>query len=292
MMYKIAISGSTGYIGGAIKKSLENQNNKVIPLTRHDFHEGVHHLIKKMKDVDIIINLAGESIKGKWTDTKKQNILSSRIQITRLLVTAINKMDNPPKLFVSASSVAIYDNIEVHDEFSFLYGRDFLADVCKFWEKEVHRIEREEVKSVILRLGMVLSSKGGVLKQLLPYFKFGVGTVMGDGKQFFPWIHMDDVIGVINTLIEKRQMVGIYNLVAPQLIRNYTFSLTLSSIVNRPLLIKLPDFVLKMFYGESATVLMDGQQVIPHRLIAEEYDFIYPRLKPALLKSIKRKTNI
>lgn len=289
MNYKIAISGSTGYVGSAIRKDLENNNNKVIPLTRHDFHQGVHHLISKLQDVDILINLAGESIKGKWTDNKKQNILSTRIQITRLLVTAINKMDNPPKLFISASSVSIYDDVEVHDEFSFIYGKDFLADVCKFWEKEVFRVEKKNVRTVVLRMGMVLSTKGGVLKQLLPYFRFGFGTVLGDGTQFFPWIHIDDVVGVVNNVIDKGQMVGIYNLVAPQLVRNYTFSLTLSSIVNRPLFIKLPDFILKLFYGESANVLMTGQQVIPHRLIAEQYEFIYPRLKPALIKSIKNK---
>lgn len=287
MSYKIAISGSTGLIGSNLKKLFEEKNNIVIPITRFDFHQGVFHLIEKFKDVDVVINLAGEPIVGRWTKKKRQNILNSRIQTTRLLIGAINKMEKAPKVFISCSSIAIYDNIEVHDEFSFNYGKDFLADVSKFWEKEALKLKNKQTRCVILRLGLVLSEQGGILKRIVPFYKMGLGVVIGDGKQFMPWIHLDDVLKLISCSIENNKVNGIYNVVAPQLIRNYTFSITLSSVLNSSLFLRIPNWLLRLVCGECSAVLSKGQQVIPHRLLAGQFDFTQPKLKEALLKCLQ-----
>ncbi len=287
MNYKIAISGVTGLIGSNLKKIFKENNNVVIPITRFDFYQGVFHLIEKLKDVDVVINLAGEPILGRWTKRKKQNILNSRIQSTRLLITAINRMENAPKVFISSSSIAIYDNIEVHDEFSYNYGKDFLADVSKFWEKEVLKLKNKQTRAVILRLGLVLSEQGGALKKIAPFYKMGFGMVIGDGKQFMPWIHLNDVLKLISWAIENNKVNGIYNVVAPQLIRNYTFSITLSSILKSSLIFKIPNWMLRLVCGECSMVLSKGQQVIPHRLLAEQFEYSQPKLKTALLSIFK-----
>jgi len=289
MSLKIAICGATGFIGRSLSRQIVEEGGTVISITRKDLFEGVGFLTKHLHDVDAVVNLAGSPIMGRWTKRKKQNILSSRIQTTRLLVSAVKKMEIPPKIFISASAVGIYDQVEVHDEFSLNYAKDFLSDVCRFWEKETFKLNDTKIRPIIFRLGVVLSPHGGALKQMLLPFRFGMGAVVGSGKQYFPWVHIDDVVKAIMWSFHHPRSKGIYNLVAPQIVRNYTFSITLGSILERPVLFRIPEWVLKIVFGEGAQVLTKGQQVIPHRLLAARFEFSFPRLKAALVQSVKNK---
>lgn len=288
MNLKIAICGVTGLIGRSLSKRIVEEGGTVISITRKDLFEGVHFLMKRLQDVDVVVNLAGSPIMGRWTPRKKQCILSSRVQITRLLVSTVKKMENPPNIFISASAVGIYDQIEVHDEFSLNYAKDFLSDVCRFWEKETFKLNETKIRPIIFRLGVVLSPEGGALKQMLFPFKFGVGAVMGSGKQYFPWVHIDDVVKAFMWSFTHPRSKGIYNLVAPQIVRNYTFTMTLGSILKRPVFLRVPEWFLKMTFGEGAQVVTKGQQVIPHRLLAARFEFSYPRLKGALIQCVKK----
>lgn len=288
MDLKIAICGATGLIGRSLSRKIVEEGGTVISITRKDLFEGVHFLMERLQDVDAVVNLAGSPIIGRWTKRKKQNILSSRIQVTRLLVLAVKKMENPPKIFISASAVGIYDHVEVHDEFSLNYAKDFLSDVCRFWEKETFKLNDTKVRPIIFRLGVVLSSKGGALKQMLIPFKFGLGATIGSGKQYFPWVHIDDVVKAIMWSFKHSRSKGIYNLVAPQIVRNYTFTITLGSILKRPVYLRVPEWFLKFIFGEGAQVLTKGQQVIPHRLLAARFEFSFPRLKSALIHIVKK----
>lgn len=288
MNLKIAICGASGLIGRSLSQRIVEEGGTFISITRKDLSEGVAFVAKKLKDVDVVVNLAGAPIMGRWTTRKKQNILSSRIQTTRLLVSAVKKMINPPKIFISASAVGIYDDIEVHDEFSLHYANNFLSDVCRFWEKETFKLNDTKVRPIIFRLGVVLSSKGGALKQMLLPFKIGLGAVVGSGKQYLSWVHLDDVVKAIMWSFTHPRAKGIYNLVAPQIIRNYTFSITLGAILNRPVFFRIPEWFLKLIFGEGAEVLTKGQQVIPQRLLAARFDFSFPRLKAALNQSVRK----
>lgn len=288
MNFKIAICGASGLIGRNLSRRIVEEGGTVIKITRKDLFEGVHHLMDILQGADAIVNLAGSTIVGHWSDRKKQNILSSRIQTTRLLVLAVRKMENPPRAFVSASAVAIYDDVEVHDEFSLNYAKDFLSDVCRFWEKEAFKLNDTRTRPVIFRLGFVLSPRGGMLNRIVLPFKVGLGAVVGTGKQYFPWVHIEDVINAILWSLNSPRTKGIYNLVAPQIIRNYTFTITLASILKRSVFLRIPEWMLKKIFGEGAQVFTKGQQVIPHRLLAERFVFTYPRLKGALIQCVKK----
>lgn len=288
MSLKIAICGATGLIGRSLSRQIIEEGGTVIPITRKDLFEGVHFLTERLLDVDVVVNLAGSPIMGRWTTRKKQSILSSRIQTTRLLVLAVKRMENPPKIFISASAVGIYDQVEVHDEFSLNYAKDFLSDVCRFWEKETFKLNDTKVRPIIFRLGVVLSPNGGALQQMLLPFRFGLGAILGSGKQFFPWVHVDDVVKAIMWSLNHPRSKGIYNLVAPQIVRNYTFTITLGSILKRPVFLRIPEWFLKIIFGEGAQVLTKGQQVIPHRLLAARFEFSFPRLKAALIDTVKK----
>jgi uncharacterized protein len=285
---RVAICGITGLIGKAVKTALQSEDYIVIGISRQDLAAGSGHLQKLLHGTDSVINLAGSPIITRWSKANKERIYHSRIDTTRLLVEAVNGLPSPPKDFISASAVGIYDEVNVHDEFSSNFSSDFLATVCRNWEHEALKLNADKVRLSIFRLGVVLSATGGALKQMLLPFKMGVGGRIGSGQQFFPWIHLEDVVRAVVGGITIPRASGVYNLVAPEVLTNLQFTKKLARTLKRPASLLVPVWALKLVLGDGVKALTSGQQVIPQRLLADGFEFSYPTLARALEKELIR----
>jgi uncharacterized protein (TIGR01777 family) len=283
----IAISGITGLVGQVLSDHLLAKGHSVTGIGRKDFNKDVISMQEKLSDVDVVVHLAGAPILKRWTKKWKDTILKSRTETTRKLVEAMNGMDQPPAVFISASAVGIYDIFEVHDEYSAEYADDFLSMVCQRWEAEAMNIDTKKVRLSIIRLGMVLSNDGGALNQMLLPFKMGIGGKIGDGLQPMPYIHIEDLVRGIEWIIEHDDQKGVFNMVAPQMISNVEFTSALSAVINRPSFFVIPEFGLQILYGDAAAVLTKGQKVVPHRLPDSGFQFSFPDIRLALTDLLK-----
>ncbi len=281
---KIAISGGTGFIGKQLSDILLRSGHEPIVITRTDLSAGMDHLAKVIKSADVIINLAGAPVLQRWTEKNKQVILSSRVDTTRKLIEAVrlNLPEHKPSVFLSASAISIYKSWEIHDEQSTNWGTDFLASVCKAWEKETEPLNDLKVRLCTIRIGMVLGSAGGSLKTMLPMFRLGLGGKIGSGKQPFSFIHIDDVCRAIEFLILNEKCTGIYNFVAPNPITNKLFTRELSKQLHRPAIFMVPSFVLKLIFGKASDLIIDGVTVKPAHLLKDGFQFKYPDIGSAL----------
>lgn len=281
----ILISGSTGLIGGRLKRAFRDAGFEVSAVGRSDFLGETEALAEKVSDADVVIHLAGAPIIGRWTKKYKNEILTSRVETTRKLVQAVNGTAVKPRLFISASAVGIYPGDGVYDESAAVFGSDFLAKVCKHWEAEASLLN-PETGLAIFRFGAVLSKEGGALKKMLLPFRLGLGGPVAGGKQGFSWLHIDDLAEAFLFVI-KHKLTGIFNLTAPQITDNATFSKALGKALHRPAFFPIPAFGLKMVYGEGASVLTSGQKVLPARLQKEGFVFRFPNLELALSDLLK-----
>ena len=234
-----------------------------------------------LQAVDAVVNLAGQSIFGRWSDAAKARIRASRILTTRHVVDAM-----PPGRavrLISASGAGYYGSRgeEVLTEEA-ARGHDFLADLCREWEAEAARAESKGARPAIVRLGVVLSRDGGALAQMIPPFTFFVGGPMGDGRQWFPWIHIDDLIAALIFLLEHPQPTGAFNLCAPVPVRNRELAAALGRVLSRPAFMPAPAFVLRIILGEFAEVLLASQRTVPARLDAGGFTFRCPDIDSAL----------
>lgn len=273
---KIAISGSSGYIAQNLIPLLEASNHTVISIKRSEL--GVtDQLTKILSDTDVVINLAGAPILQRWTTANKNEILGSRTDSTRNIVHAINQLstDHRPGLFISASAIGIYTPNMVHTEESTSFATDFVAEVVKKWENASEDLN-PYVRRVVFRIGLILGKEAKTIQNLLPLFKFGLGGKIGNGKQSFPFIHIQDVVNAILWSIENSESKGIYNLAAPENIDNKTFTNTLAKSLNRPAIFTVPAFSLKFILGEASSLLLQSPQVYPERLINEGFKFLFP----------------
>ena len=239
---------------------------------------------KIISEIDAVVNLAGESIAPRrWTKERKKLILSSRIDTTRALVESIGKSDRRPKVLISASAVGYYgprDEEPVNEYTSPSLG--YLASVCLQWEAEAQKAEDFGLRVVRLRIGGVLGAGGGLLAQMVGPFKFFAGGPIGDGKQWFSWIHRDDVIGIIKYAIENESVSDPVNATAPNPVTNKEFSDALGKALNRPAIVNVPVFAVKLALGELASLLLTGQRVIPEKILEAGYEFKYPTIDEAL----------
>lgn len=220
---KVLISGSSGFIGSRLKPFLVKHGYVIDTLSRED----LKNPLNKIKNADAIINLAGVPIIKKWTKQYKKEIYQSRIYSTQNIVEAIKKTQKT-KFFISTSAVGIYPSSGTHNEFSTEYANNFLAEVCKDWEKEAFEA-KNITRTIIFRLGVVLGNTGGAFQKMLKPFKFGLGGKLGNGKQPMSWIHINDLLQVYKFALEQHQMDGIYNLVAPENINNAAFTKLLAN---------------------------------------------------------------
>ena len=234
---------------------------------------------------DYIINLAGASLTSKkWTDEVKQEILNSRVESTRLLYSFLQKSDKQVKGFISSSAIGIYGNSgdQLMSEES-ITGDDFLAEVCKAWEAAAWQIKELSIRTVIFRLGIVLSNKGGALPQMARPIKMMAGAPLGSGKQYMSWIHIDDVCRAFIAAIEDADFEGVYNAVAPHPVTNKEFTKELAGAMHMPLVLpKVPAFALNMVLGEKSDVILYSQRVSATKLLQTGFTLEYNHLEEAL----------
>lgn len=266
---KIALNGASGFVGTALQKAFK----ECIVLHRNDDHET---LLSKLKDVDIVINLAGAPIIKRWSDPYKETLVRSRIDTTHQLVDAVNQSN--VKHFISTSAIGIYPNNIACDEDCSERGDDFLTKLAIDWEHEAQQCMK---KTTILRFGIVLGKEGGALKQMLTPFKLGVGGTIGDGSMMTSWIHIDDLVRIY-TFVISHKLTGIYNATAPHPISNKTFTKALGHVLHRPTILPIPHFALRLMYAEAASVLTDSKEVYPKALEDAGFEFKYDYINDAL----------
>ncbi|MEM7387823.1 MAG: TIGR01777 family oxidoreductase [Verrucomicrobiota bacterium] len=289
----ILISGGTGLLGRALTDYLRSLNANVFVLTRspdedHERHWDPAHGkidLTSLPPLDGVVHLAGENVGGgRWTDERKRRILESREKGTELLASALAELDQPPPALVSASGINIYPANQTgsHDEHSDL-GTSFLAEVCKAWEAGTRPAEHAGIRVTHLRLGAVLSPRGGALKQMLPPFKFGLGGPVGGGRQRFSWIAIDDAIDIIHRALIDPRYKGPANAVSPHSVTNQELTRALGRSLRRPAILPVPGAMVKALFGEMAdeTVLAD-LAVAPGKLTEWGYPFRFPRIDAAL----------
>lgn len=290
---KILIAGASGFIGQALCAFLSTAGHTIVKLVRRaprgtseyqwDPNRGILNP-DAFADVDVVINLAGEPILGRWTQAKKRAIKESRVNSTALLTRTITGLAKPPRVAIIASAIGFYgDTHGAHVDESSPGGRDFLADVCRSWEEASQPVEATACRLVHLRIGTVLSPLGGALKQLLPIFSLGLGGTIGRGGRCMSWIALEDLLGIIEHAIFSESLVGPVNAVTPTPITNREFTHALARLLRRPALCPVPPLILRALYGEVAdSILLASAAVTPNKLTDSGYTFLYPDITSAL----------
>ena len=299
-MLNVAMTGASGLVGTELSALLKSAGHCVVPMTRKpsvnsqntitwDPKQGVVNP-HQLESVDAIVHLAGENIAaGRWTAALKERIRKSRVEGTRALVQSLAGLQNCPKTLVCASAIGYYGDRgdEVLTESS-APGSGFLADVCSAWESEALAAANMDVRVVCLRIGVVLSPKGGALAKMLLPFKLGAGGVIGSGKQYWSWIGLNDLVRVIAFCVENENIRGPVNAVSPQAVNNYDFTKTVGAVLHRPTIFPMPGFVATMVLGEMAdALLLSSAHVVPERLQAHGFQFAQPDLKSCLEHELK-----
>ena len=287
----ILITGGTGFVGSSLTNFLLGKGYRITILThkKNITIGGVKAIsnineIKSNEKIDGIINLAGAAISKNWSDNYKQELITSRVNTTKEVILLIKRLEKKPDILISASAIGYYGSQDdnIIDEKSQSHN-EFTSQLCHKWESEALKAEDIGVRVCITRLGVVLGPNGGALKQMLPTFKMGIGGKIGSGKQYFSWVHIDDVILAFSFLIENKKQSGIYNLTAPNPITNAHFTKALGKQLKRPTIFSVPSFVIKILFGEMGeTLLLKGQRVLPKQLQQAGFIFKYPKIDEAL----------
>jgi uncharacterized protein (TIGR01777 family) len=297
---RIVITGATGFIGRALCEGLHKEY-EIIALSRNAgrARQSIGHLSEviqwdaktsagwkeKAEGALAVINLAGENLAaGRWNNSRKSRILQSRLDAINAVVEAIKQLQNKPKVVILASAIGYYGprQDEQLDETS-PPGEGFLANVCRSIETLAKEIEKLNVRCVVTRSGVVLGKDGGAFPRLAKPFRFFLGGYLGNGKQWFSWISIEDELAAIKFLMQNENLSGVFNLTGPQPMTMKDFCVTLGRIIKRPCWLKVPGFALRLALGEMADeMLLSGQKVIPNRLLDAGFEFKYPNLEKAL----------
>jgi hypothetical protein len=278
---KAAISGSTGFIGRSLTVFLTGRGWEVTALTRADFNKGTGHLANIISSHDAVVHLSGAPIIRRWTPEYKKELYSSRIDTTRRLAEAVQVAQVPPRVLVSASAVGILKGEGIYREDNAVLANDFVGRLCQDWEKST--APAAQVSQVVnLRIGVVLDKREGALKKMLPPFRFGLGGKIGNGRQLFTWIHIDDLLSAIAFIIESPRISGPVHAAAPEVVTNRQFTTLLAGVLRKPAFIPVPSFLLYMIYGQAAKTLTEGQGALPAVLTENGFVFRYPKLQEAL----------
>jgi uncharacterized protein (TIGR01777 family) len=299
---RFAITGSTGLIGSAVTRDIRARGHEVTRIVRSysDIPHGERAVIwhpaegvieqHGLENHDVFVHFAGESIAGIWTNGKKRRIRDSRLRGTTLLANTIAQLEHKPRAFFSASAMGFYGadrGNEILDERS-TSGTGFLADVAREWEGATRPAQDAGIRVVTMRFGNVMSRDGGLLGALLPVFKLGLGAPLGDGRQYWSWIAIDDIAPAILHLLEHTDISGPVNFTAPEPVTNEEFSRTLAAVVHRATIFKLPRFAAKLAPGGMGDeMLLASQRMIPTRLLESGYSFRHPKLRDALAALVK-----
>lgn len=290
-MERVLVSGVSGPIGAALLPYLESQGARIVRLVRGPARgpdqiswDPLRPLAAAVSGFEAVIHLAGETVAGRWTEAKKKAIRESRVRGTRHLADALAKTQSRPRVFICASAIGFYGNRgdEVLTEAS-PAGKGFLPEVTREWEAASRIAADAGIRTVNLRLGLVLSPKGGALKKMLTPFKLGLGGKIGSGQQWWSWIHVDDIVGALHHALQTDSLSGPVNLVAPNPVRNADFTQVLASVLRRPAFFHVPAFAARLTFGEMADELvLSSERVEPAKLRDSGYAFRFAELRLAL----------
>lgn len=302
MVEKTLIFGGTGFLGSRLIKRLKNEYQITVATRNPEYIknriEGVEYtgftydlssFSELIENKDIIINFSGASVADKrWNDKYKQIMYDSRIKTTALISKSIISSVNKPHTFISTSATGIYGNRadELLTESS-AYGNDYLAKMCIDWENEALRSKECGVRYVCIRVGVVLDKEEGGFKKMVQPFKAFVGGALGNGKQYLPWIHVNDIINIYIKAIKDKSIEGAVNGTSPNPVTSNEFSRTLGKVLNRPSIFKVPKFALSILLGEFAEFLTGSQRVIPEKLIEKGFTFEYKTIDEALINIVR-----
>ncbi len=298
---RITLTGATGRIGQGLVGVLTARGDEVTVLSR-DPERATRTLdvaavnwdpksgpapLNALEGRDAIVHLAGEDVGQRWSKTVRQEILDSREQGTRNLVAGIAAAADPPRVLVSASASGFYGphGDEPVDE-SFPAGDDYLAHVCEVWEREALAAQEHGLRVAVMRTGIVLSPDAGALSKMLPPFKAGVGGPVAGGRQYMPWIHVDDVVGLYVAAVDDASYTGPVNVSAPAPVTNAEFSKALGKALRRPAFSPVPTFALKALYGEMSTIVVNGVNMVPRRAEEHGFRFAHPEVGEALTATL------
>lgn len=294
----ILVSGASGPIGSALVSALTTAGHRVSRLVRRppagpgevqwDPMQAVPP--EKVSGYDAVVHLSGESIASHWDQKKRQAIRDSRIISTRHVAQALAQCAAKPRVLITASAIGFYGNRgqEMLTENS-TPGYNFLGMVCREWEKATEPAKEAGIRTVHLRIGIMLSLAGGALKQMVKPFRFGLGGIIGNGKQYWSWVAIEDVVGAMQHALTHEGLSGPVNVVSPNPVTNIEFTRAIAQVVRRPALFPLPPFAVRLFFGQMGEELMlASARVLPTKLEASGYKFRYPELKPALVDILRR----
>jgi uncharacterized protein (TIGR01777 family) len=297
---RILLTGGTGLIGRALCRRWAAEGHDLIVLSRRPGEvaslcsgaRGIESLsqVNRHTPVDAVVNLAGAPIADRpWTDARRNLLWQSRIELTGALLDWLEGLQRRPTVLISGSAVGVYGDRgdEVLDEDSRLDDTDFGARMCAAWEDTARRAERLDIRVALVRTAPVLSAEGGILSRMKAPFRMGLGGRLGSGRQWMPWIHIDDEVGLIDFLLHGQDCAGAYNACAPEAVRNADFARALGRAVQRRAVLPVPAPVLRLALGEMAVLLLGSQHLRPARALAAGYQFQYARLDDALADTVK-----
>ena len=292
---KILVSGSHGLVGKALIHSLTNDGHEIVRLVRRERAVGALEVewhpnqgridAQHLEGFDVVVHLAGENIaEGRWTADKKRSIRESRVKGTSLLSNALAALSRPPSLFLSASAIGYYGDRgdELLSETS-APGKGFLPEVCIEWENAARPAAEKGIRTIYARFGIILDPNGGALAKMLTPFRMGIGGRVGDGRQWMSWITLGDVVSALKFLMADKLTSGPVNFVAPNPVTNAEFTKTLGRVLSRPTLFPIPEFGVRLAFGEMAdALLLSSAKVAPSVLQDRGFPFTWPTLEPAL----------
>jgi uncharacterized protein len=289
---RILVSGTSGFIGKAVSRRLEERGDSVVPLVRREGGEGIlwnpqagRFDVAGAEGANAAIHLAGENIaSGRWSSARKKAIYDSRVIGTRLLCEGLAKLGRPPRVLVAASATGFYgDGGEIEQTETSGPGGGFLSEVCRAWEFACGAARNKGIRVVHLRIGLVLAPDGGALARMLPIFKLGLGGRIGDGRQWMSWITLGDLVRVFEFALADETLAGPVNAVAPNPVRNAEFSRALARALRRPALLAVPAVLLRVAAGQMAEELfLSGARVVPSVLTGRGFRFEHAFLDEAL----------
>lgn len=297
---RIAVLGATGFIGSRLGQAILDRGDQLFVLTRNvpkgqslfptaavvDWGND-RSVSTALASCDAVVNLAGRSITDPWRKKVKEEIYRSRIDTTKRLVNLLSNLEKRPSVLVNASAIGYYgSSLTAQFDESSPKGRGFLADVCADWEASADGASQLGMRVVKIRIGIVLDRGGGALGRILPIFQLGLGGVIGSGDQWFSWIQREDLVRLILFAIDRGEAEGVLNGTAPQPVTNREFTEVLAQQLKRPAILPVPALALKLAFGEGASVLLEGQKVIPNSVVKLGFEFSCPQLEDALAKSL------
>jgi uncharacterized protein (TIGR01777 family) len=273
---KITIVGASGFIGRHLSAALASRGDQVSGVSLRDPDAAA----AACAGSDVVVNLAGENVAQRWTPEVKAKIRASRVDAPRALIASLGRVEPTPKAYISASAIGYYGTSE---SASFAEasepGSGFLAGVCVEWEAEADRAAAIGMRVAKVRTGLVLGTDGGALPKLLPLYRLGAGGIVASGRQWYSWIHVDDQVGVYLHAIDGAE--GVLNATAPNPVRNADFNRSLAATLHRPAVFPAPAFAVQLLLGEGASVVTEGQRVLPVRTLATGYSFRYAEIDAA-----------